>query len=584
MAKRIHKHDIIIVGSGGAGLQAALTATRESDLDVAVVTKLFPTRSHTCAAQGGIGAALGNEEEDSWEWHMYDTVKGSDYLGDQNAIELMCRKAPEAVIELEHLGVPFSRTEEGLIAQRRFGGHTSEFGEDPVQRSCYAADRTGHMILHTLHDQCIKHDITFYNEFHVLDLITHDDRTHGVVAYDLSDGTVHGFEAQATMFATGGFGQIFEVTSNALTSTGDGYSMALNAGIPLQDMEFVQFHPTGLFKLGILMSEAARGEGGILRNSEGDRFMEEYAPSVKDLAPRDMVSQAIYTEVNEGRGIDGEDYVHLDLTHLDDSVLDEKLPDIAHFAETYLGVQPKEEPIPVQPTCHYSMGGIPTDVGGRVIKDDQATWQEGFFAAGEAACVSIHGANRLGTNALVELVVMGRETGLSMAEYAPDAQAPDFPEDRLEHWNKRLDDIRYQDGDESVGEIREELQSEMMENVGVYRTDEKMSHALETIHKLQDRYQNVSIDDSGQTFNYDIMDAVELGHLLNVAEILAESALARTESRGAHSRPDYEERDDENWLKHTLAKREGDEVVLRYKSVNMSPNHRDAFEPKERTY
>ncbi len=574
-----HEHDIVIVGSGGAGLQAALTASQNSDASVAVVTKLYPTRSHTCAAQGGIGAALGNEEEDSWEWHMYDTVKGSDYLGDQNAIKKMCQKAPEAVIELEHLGVPFSRTEEGLIAQRRFGGHTKNFGEEPVKRSCYAADRTGHMILHTLHDQCIKHEINFYNEFHVVDLIREDDRIKGVVAYDLAEGSLHTFKSKATMFATGGFGQLFEVTSNAITSTGDGYGMTLDAGVPLEDMEFVQFHPTGLWKLGILMSEAARGEGGILRNSEGERFMERYAPSVKDLAPRDMVSQAIYTEVNEGRGIDGKDYVHLDLTHLGEDVIRQKLPDIAHFAETYLGVNPVENPVPVQPTCHYSMGGIPTDVDGRVIEDDESTWTEGFYAAGEAACVSIHGANRLGTNALVELVVMGRETGRAMGEYVENSAPPEIQGDPQPPVREKLEAIRKRSDGETVAELREELQAEMMENVGVYRTEEKMSRALETIREIRRRYRNISIDDSGRNFNYDLMDAIELGHMINVGEAVAQGALTREESRGAHSRPDHEERDDENWLKHTLAYREGDEVRLEYKPVQLG-----RFEPKERSY
>ncbi|MFB6347123.1 MAG: succinate dehydrogenase flavoprotein subunit [bacterium] len=581
MTKNLHEHDIIIVGSGGAGLQAALTATQESNADVAVVTKLYPTRSHTCAAQGGIGAALGNEEEDSWEWHMYDTVKGSDYLGDQDRIKMLCQKAPEAVVELEHLGVPFSRTEEGKIAQRRFGGHTQNFGEDPVRRSCYAADRTGHMILHTLHDQCLKHDINFYTEYHVMDLIHEDDEIKGVVGYDLSDGSIHTFKTKATMFATGGFGQIFSVTSNAVTSTGDGYAMALDAGIPLEDMEFVQFHPTGLRRLGILMSEAARGEGGILRNSEGDRFMEEYAPSVKDLAPRDMVSQAIYTEVNEGRGINGEDYVHLDLTHLGEEKIREKLPDIAHFAETYLGVDPVNEGVPVQPTCHYSMGGIPTDEHGRVLHDEDDTWKKRFYSAGEAACVSIHGANRLGTNALVELVVMGRQTGKSMARFVEN-EADSFPEINGDHADKledELETIRTKDGSESVAELRETLQEEMMENVGVYRTEEKMGTAIERIHELQERYEHISIDDSGQYFNYDLMDAFELENLLNVAESVAVGAKARKESRGAHSRPDYEERNDEEWLKHTLAYRTEDGIDLSYKDVNIT-----RFEPKERTY
>jgi len=582
MDVEVHEHDILIVGSGGAGLQAALTSTQESEADVAVVTKLYPTRSHTCAAQGGIGAALGNEEEDSWDWHAYDTIKGSDYLGDQDRIELVCKKAPEAVIELEHLGVPFSRTDEGKIAQRRFGGHTRDFGEEPVQRSCYAADRTGHMILHTLHDQCLKHGINFYTEYHVTKLIHEDGEVKGVVAYDLSDGTLHVFKSRATMFATGGFGQVFSVTSNAVTSTGDGYAMALDAGIPLEDMEFVQFHPTGLRRLGILMSEAARGEGGMLRNDNGERFMEEYAPSVKDLAPRDMVSQAIYTEVNEGRGINGENYVQLDLTHLGEEKIQSKLPDIAHFAETYLGVDPVEEGVPVQPTCHYSMGGIPTDEHGRVVHDSEENWTKRFFAAGEAACVSLHGANRLGTNALVELVVMGRQTGQAMADFIDeDADAP--PEINGEHGPEqaeRLQNMRERDGSETVAELREKLQAEMMENVGVYRTDEKMSKAIDTIEELEERYEHVSIDDSGQHFNYDLMDAIELGNLIKTAKTVAVGARTRTESRGAHSRPDYEDRNDEEWLKHTLAYFEGNgEIDLDYKSVNITKH-----EPKERNY
>ncbi len=438
------------------------------------------------------------------------------------------------------------------------------------------------MILHTLHGQCLKHDINFYSEFHVIELIHEENEVKGVVAYDLSDGSFHLFKSKATLFATGGLGEVFAVTSNAVTSTGDGYAMALRSGVPLEDMEFVQFHPTGLWRLGILMSESARGEGGVLRNGEGDRFMEEYAPNVKDLAPRDVVSQAIYTEVNEGRGVNGEDYVHLDMTHLEEETINEKLPDIAHFAETYLGVDPIEEGVPVQPTCHYSMGGIPTDEHGRVLRDDRGNWTKRFFAAGEVACVSLHGANRLGTNALLELIIMGRQAGQAMAEFVENEvdAFPDIGVDPVRKQVDRLETLRDRDGSETVAELRGNLQNKMMENLGVYRTEDRMAKALETIDELQERYQHVSIDDPGKYFNYDLMDAIELGNLLEVARAIAVGAKARRESRGAHSRPDYEERDDEEWLKHTLAyQTEDGDVELDYKSVNLTK-----YEPKERSY
>lgn len=575
-----HKYDAVVVGGGGAGLMAALHLSKTGNVRAAVISKLYPSRSHTGAAQGGIGAALGNLEEDSPEWHAFDTVKGSDYLGDQDAIEIMCQEAPEVVLELEHMGLPFSRTEDGKIAQRRFGGHSHHFGEGPVRRSCYAADRTGHMILQTLYQQCIKNDVEFYNEYQVIDLIMSEGRCAGVVAYDIRNGDLHVFHTKAVVFATGGHGRIWSVTSNAYAFTGDGATVVYRNGVPLQDMEFFQFHPTGIYKLGILITEGVRGEGGVLRNNNGERFMERYAPTMKDLASRDVVARSIYMEIREGRGINGERYVHLDATHLGREVVESKLPDIADFCRTYLGIDPAVEPIPIQPTAHYAMGGIPTDVDGRVVIDDKKTVVPGLYAAGECACVSVHGANRLGTNSLLDLVVFGRRAGRDVARFCQEADFAPLPKDAAERAAAELDRLRASKGGESVATIRSEMQEVMMDHVGVFREDAGLRQAIEKVRELKERYRNISIMDKGTVFNTELMEAWELGSLLELAEVTAVCALNRTESRGAHSREDYPQRNDEEWLKHTLAYRTEDgRVDIRYKPVVITK-----FQPKERVY
>ncbi|MEN6519883.1 MAG: succinate dehydrogenase flavoprotein subunit [Armatimonadota bacterium] len=572
-----HRHDAIIVGAGGAGLRAAIELFGKAD--VAVISKLYPTRSHTGTAQGGIGAALGNQEEDDPEWHAFDTVKGSDYLGDQDAIELMCREAIDAVYDLEHMGLPFSRTPDGKIAQRRFGGHTRNFGEALVMRSCYAADRTGHMILQTLYQQCIKHNVKFYDEFHVLDIIINDGACCGVVAYELATGELHVFHAKTVLFATGGCGKMYKVTSNAHALTGDGIAIPFRKGLPIEDMEFFQFHPTGIYKMGILITEGARGEGGILINGKGERFMEKYAPSVKDLAPRDVIARSIYLEIREGRGVEGKDYVYLDLTHLGRDVIEKKLPDITDFVRTYLGIDPVEKPIPIQPTAHYAMGGIPTNVDGCVLIDEKNTVMPGFYAAGECACVSIHGANRLGTNSLVDIQVFGKRAGKHMAEYSADNDFKPLPEDPAGMARREIERLKTNPGGESAAKIRAELQEAMMDNASVFRTAETLGAMRKKLAELQERYRKVAVEDKGTSYNTDLMEACELGYLLDLADALLVSAEARTESRGAHCREDYPKRDDVNWLKHTFAYKTDSGIRLAYEPVTITK-----FQPKERKY
>jgi succinate dehydrogenase / fumarate reductase flavoprotein subunit len=574
----IHQYDAVIVGAGLAGLRAAVEIGQSAR--IAVISKVFATRSHSGAAQGGIGAALGNEEEDSWEWHMFDTVKGSDYLGDQDAIEILARDAPRAIYELEHLGVPFNRTPDGKIAQRAFGGHTRNFGEAPVKRACYAATRTGRVILDTLWEQCLQRGTEFFDEFQVLSLLTTDGACCGLLAYELATGRLHTFHSKAVLLATGGSGKIFKTTSNAFASTGDGMAIAYRAGALLEDMEFVQFHPTGIYKLGILISEAARGEGGILRNSEGERFMERYAPVIKDLAPRDMISRCMLEEIRAGRGIDGQDYIHLDLTHLGGDVIETKLAEITDFARTYAGVDPAREPIPVQPTCHYMMGGIATDAEGRVVADAQNTPFPGLYAAGECACVSVHGANRLGCNALLDTLVFGRRAGIEIKEYLKTADIIRLPDQAEREVSERIRALMEGSGTESIADIRTQMQAKMMEHVSVFRHAAGLRDALETLKHLKQRYLAVALQDRGSCFNRELLDAIELGHMLEIAEVITLAALYRRESRGAHSREDFPRRDDQVFLAHTLSRRDAAEgPQLFTKPVRIT-----RFQPKERKY
>ncbi|WP_369042111.1 succinate dehydrogenase flavoprotein subunit [Streptomyces sp. Midd1] len=583
---KIHKYDTVIVGAGGAGMRAAIESTKRSR--TAVLTKLYPTRSHTGAAQGGMAAALANVEEDNWEWHTFDTVKGGDYLVDQDAAEILAKEAIDSVLDLEKMGLPFNRTPNGTIDQRRFGGHSRNHGEAPVRRSCYAADRTGHMILQTLYQNCVKEGVEFFNEFYVLDqLITEVDgvkHSAGVVAYELATGEIHVFQAKSVIYASGGTGKFFKVTSNAHTLTGDGQAAVYRRGLPLEDMEFFQFHPTGIWRMGILLTEGARGEGGILRNKDGERFMEKYAPVMKDLASRDVVSRSIYTEIREGRGCGPEgDHVYLDLTHLPPEQLDAKLPDITEFARTYLGIEPYTDPIPIQPTAHYAMGGIPTNVQGEVLSDN-TTVVPGLYAAGEVACVSVHGANRLGTNSLLDINVFGRRAGIAAAEYAEKTGYVELPVDPAAQVVAQVERLRDSTGTERVAAIRLELQECMDANVMVFRTEQTIKTAVEKIAELRERYLNVSIQDKGRRFNTDLLEAIELGNLLDLAEVMAVSALARKESRGGHYREDYPSRDDVNFMRHTMAYREvGDDgtesIRLDYKPVVQT-----RYQPMERKY
>ena len=571
--------DVIIVGAGGAGLYAALEAGKTAK--TAVFSKLYPQRSHTGAAQGGIGAALGNVDEDRPEWHAFDTVKGGDYLVDQQAAIILAEEAVGAVYDLENRGLPFSRTPEGKIDQRRFGGHTRNFGEAPVHRACYAADRTGHMILQTLYQQCIKNNVEFFDEFHVLELLLDGHRVAGLVVFELKTGQIHLCRSKAVVFATGGFGRMFKTTSNAYANTGDGVALCSRAGIPLMDMEFFQFHPTGIRDMGILITEGVRGEGGILKNRTGERFMERYAPTLLDLAPRDMVSRAIMTEIQEGRGMIGDgsmnDYVMLDASHLGREVVEAKIPDIADFCRTYLAVDPAEAAMPVQPTAHYAMGGIPTDVHGRVTSG-KLNW-DGLYAAGECACVSVHGANRLGTNSLVDLVVYGRRAGQHVAEFVPHADlAPSPARDVVAKWEERIQGLIKKDGPAPAG-FYSRMQETMMKNVGVYRNNADIAVAVEDIKELRKEQENLGIQESRRPFNAEVLFRFELENLLDLALQTAVAAGNREESRGAHSREDFPDRIDEKWLKHTLTSLEDSEVRIDYKDVDLS-----RWEPKPRVY
>jgi succinate dehydrogenase / fumarate reductase flavoprotein subunit len=570
------KHDIVIVGAGLAGLRAAVEVAGKAD--VAVITKVMATRSHSGAAQGGIAAALGNEEPDSWEWHMYDTVKGGDFLTDQDAADVLARDAVRAIYELEHMGVPFNRRPDGKIAQRAFGGHTKKFGEGAIKRACHAADHTGRVIMDTLHWDADRKGVTVYEEFHLLDLLLEGSQVVGLTTYELATGEIHVFHARCVLLATGGFGKVFKTTSNCFVNTGDGVHAAYRAGIPLQDMEFVQFHPTGIYGLGVLISEAARGEGGILRNDKGERFMEDHAPVLKDLAPRDMVSRAIREEIRKGNGIGGRDFVHLDLTHLGKERLSEKLSDISSFVRIYLGLDPVKDLIPVQPTCHYMMGGIPTNLDAQVLNAKNDVIQ-GLFAAGECACVSVHGANRLGCNSLLDLVVYGRRAGRRMIEDLQDIAWGNLPKGPAERAIEQINSLKGRKNGERASTLRHEMQEAMTHHCSVFRDKTGLSEAQKVMDSLADRSARLRLHDRGTRFNQDLLDALELDSLLGLGRVMLASALARRESRGAHFREDFPERDDAGWLKHTLVQKTPEGYKISYKPVTIT-----RFEPKPRTY